>query len=283
MADEVAVDEALDEIDEIDAETQLEEIAPDPWAEPAELDEDVDQFEREYVEKVRQQAADYRTRAKEYADAVGDIPLTDVKTAAELLAGLQTEPGVIKMFYDTGRALGLTPKQMEALFESDDATKEPAEPVHDETDDEVLTAGEMRKALADLTKQLADERSNLTTEGMKQAASNALTAGFADLKVTDETEKAEIMLYGEKHLPPGVPIPSPQQVDDALRKGYDDWNKAVELRVTNYLAAKRAARDAAPKPLGEAGGAGLEQEERPKLKLAEVIANRRAAEKAARQ
>lgn len=289
MADEATTTEAPPEGSEDIDDVNLDDIAPDtggdqpdPWAEPPELEEGVDQFDRGYVETVRKQAADYRTRAREYADAVGDLPLTDVKAAHELVASLQTEPGVIEMFYNTGKALGLGVRDMEKLFASDAAPAEPEAPETHDDDDEVLTKAELRAALAEQAREAAKQQHDLAEQGARQAATNALTSAFSDLKVTDETEKAEIMVYGEKHLPPDTPIPSPEQVDSALRQGYDEWQKATEKRVQQYIERKRAQKQQSPKTLGENAGAAAETASTEKRTLQQVIEARRERERANR-
>jgi len=253
--------------------------APDPWAEPPELDEALEQFDRPYVEGLRSQAADYRTRAKEYADAIGELPVEDVKTAAELLSNLQTEQGVISMFYQTGQALGLGAKEMEALFAA--GSEDPADEI-DPDDDEVLTKADLKAALKAQQEQLATASQEAQIEVARGAATNALATTFATLAIADEVEKSEIMIHGEKYLPANVDIPTAEQVETAVRKGYDDWNKANEARVQKYLTTKRAQRDQSPKTLGENAGAGAEEQNTEKRTLTQVIEARRARERANR-
>src|SRR5258706_1239406 len=89
----------------------------DEWADPEALPEGVDQFDRKYVEELRRREANYRVKARDLSKEVeGFGGLDTVKTATEMYQQLQTDDGVIAMFIEAGRALGLGVKDLESLF-----------------------------------------------------------------------------------------------------------------------------------------------------------------------
>lgn len=275
------------------ADPGLGDIAPDAtteappvdeWAEPAELAEGLDTFDRTYVETLRKQAADYRTRAREYHDKFDGIDPEKAKTGMKVLEDLQTDSGVIQMFYDTGKALGRGTREMEALFNQTPGTFDNAAAATEEDEDLDIPLTK-REVLEILQKQVLEpQQADLAArqEAEFQAkAQDTLRSTFDDLKVTDESERMAILALADQIIDPGK-SGDLDAISAAVRTATTQWNAAAEKRYEAYIAAKREQADGAPASIGGGGGAAAGAPDEPPKSLAEAIERRRQADRASK-
>lgn len=235
------------------ASTETAPPVVDEWADPEPLDEGLNQFDRSYVEQLRDREAKYRIKARDLSQDVEKlgVPLTEAQAAVELTKRLQTDDGVIQMFIETGQALGLGFAQLEAMFkESDEATATAAAETGP-ADDDVLTWAEAR---ALLQKEVLEPQQRAAEQAALASARSTIDATFTDLGVTDETDRQAILALGQSHIQDGDF--DPEHVRAAVRKGYE----LLEVRKTAakeaYLAEKLAAGEGVPTNTGAAGAPG---------------------------
>lgn len=276
---------AADDIDldgiDLDAIAPEGGDAPDPeWAEPAELPEGVDQFDREYVEGLRAEAARYRTRARDAHDQFDGLDADAARDALAWKQELQTEAGVIKMFYDAGHSLGLGDKEIERLFKDPDAP--PAEEEDDSDLDLPVTMRELRQFLADEVLKPQREQVEQQRQAEFQVELKARIDGvFDELSVT-EAERGAVAALADQLIDPSKGDDA-AAIEQAVRDATAQWNAAAEARVKAYVEGKRKAAAKVPKtPDGGAPPAGEAEAEPPPRSVQEVIDRRRARERAAR-
>lgn len=279
-APDLGVDLGDIDLDAIAADAPAEET-PDPeWAEPAEVPEGVDRFDRTYVEQLRQQAADYRTRARTAHEQLSE--LGDVEAAKQALAWrqeLQTEAGVIKMFYDAGHALGLGDKEIEQLF-GDGTT-----PDEDEDDSDLDLPVTMRELKEFLAKEvLAPQQQQLEAARQAEFAQQLKTridGVFDELGVTEQ-ERGAVAALADQLIDPSKGDDA-AAIEQAVRDATKQWNDAAAARVKAYVDGKRKVAASVPKtPDGGAPPAGEGETEPPPRSIAEAIERRRKRERAAR-
>lgn len=197
-----------------------------------------------------------------------------IEQALSFQKSLQTEDGIWNVFYQAGRALGLQTDQISALF---GATTDPGAGQDDTpADDDVLTWGQA-KALMEQALAPVQQREQAQAEAI---ARSTIDSTLNELGVADPEIRQTILLLGDPHLGNDI---SPAAVQAAVKKGYDQYVKAVNAERARLVAAKRAQGAAVPKsPAGSppAASSGQQVREEPKS-VAEAI--RMARERARQQ
>lgn len=259
------------------ASTETTPTVVDEWADPEPLDEDLNQFDRSYVEQLRDREAKYRIKARDLSQDVEKlgVPLTEAQAAVELTKRLQTDDGVIQMFIETGQALGLGFAELEAMFAKSDEATATAAAEGAPADDDVLTWKEARELLQ---KEVLEPQQRAAQQAAIAQAHSAIDSTFKDLNVTDETDRQAILALGQAHIQDGDF--DPEHVRAAVRKGYE----LLEVRKTAakeaYLAEKLAAGEGVPTNTGAAGAPGGQEPPPPPQNMDDAKARARAQLKA---
>jgi hypothetical protein len=290
MPDDVTPDETPDEgaapetaAEDINLDAIAPETPPDPWAVP-DLPEDRDTFTKDEVAYLRALAEERTTQARQYVEKLPDIKVEDLDDLVQLHKDLGTEEGAVQTFLDIGTALGLSLDQMKALVAPGTAAPAATAPAEedDEDLDEVMTRREFQAQIKAERERLEQERASSETRRAQEAAAAATEATLKTLGVDGMDEQLAVLRIADKYLTKVKGVPSPAQVEEAVRKGYDDFEKLTEARALAYIEKKRKAAAGTPKSLGTGAGAGSQQEERePPKSIAEAIERRKARERAA--
>lgn len=167
----------------------------------------------------------------------------ELDNARALYEATRTEDGIIRVFMETGQWLGLTPDQMVGLFGSG----EPIEPPVDDSA-EPFTKGDWRAA------QQAQEQAARAAQNAQLQATlvDAVAQEVADLKLEEGSPAYQAALvFGDKYLDKSRP--SAENVRQAVRRGYADYQADIEAKAQAYLKGKVAATEQVPSaPAGTA-------------------------------
>jgi hypothetical protein len=262
-----------------DTGADLEAIAPDQWAEPAPLDDGVDSFDRPYVESLRKQAADYRTRAKESSDRWDGVDHEAATNGMYLAQSLQTPEGVREFFIEAGKALGINEQQVYALM-SGQQVGQPAAAAEEDPDlDNVMTKREFLETLKTQVTEPQKAQWEQQQAQQKLAENSRIITDVIDneLKLGGDANAAErkiVLALADGYISPTET--DPRKLVAAARQAKVEWDKTKAERFAAYAAEKKLVAAAVPKTLGtNTGGAASTQDEAPKS-LADAIARRKA-------
>ena len=177
-----------------------------------------------------------------------------VQAAYQLHQQTQNEEGVIDLFIQTAKALGLGDREIEALFADQQQQKQTT--TEEDDPDRLVTARELREWMTQ-QQQTAQQQVEQQAVAHAQATVNATLKALGVNPESDdkaERERAEAILrFGDPYLTKGDYDPS--HVEAAVRKGWDAYERAVEAGARAYVARKKAARDSTPKaPAGGSSG-----------------------------
>lgn len=191
-----------------------------------------------------------------------------VAQAHKIHQALQTQDGVMQLFFEAGQSMGLGLREIQALF---GGAQIPDEVVDDgPADDELVTWAQARALLQKEVLEPMAQQQQATAEAV---ARQAVQSTISDLGLTDQDTIAAVLQLGDRYLNPSDL--SPKSVSDAVRKGHEDFAKLVTANAQKYVSAKVAVRKTVPKALGGGGASqGAAEEPEPKT-VAEAIRNAR--------
>lgn len=194
------------------------------------------------------------------------------KQAVEHYRALQTEDGVWNTFFQTGRALGLGVREIEALFNAPGGpggsqADEPAGPA----DDDVMTFADFKRIMQEEILQPQAKAAQAQAETM---ARTVIDTTVEKLGIVDPDIRAAVLQLGDRYLNDDL---SPANVAEAVRKGHADYLKVVQAERKAYIAEKRGQQVAVPKaPAGGTGGSTLPPAEDEPRDVNEAIRRARA-------
>lgn len=183
-----------------------------------------------------------------------------IEAAHRMYQAAQTEDGVIQLFLEAGKQLGVGLDKIEALFTG--ATPEPegqggsggdAGYDYDQDPDRPLTLREWQEHQRQQAEQQRQQAQQAQVAQARQAATDAIQEAVKDLGFTmeDKATKA-ILTLGNEYLE-GKGIPDPKAAADAVRRGHADYLALIEQERQEYLSKKRQAGETVPKaPAGAA-------------------------------
>lgn len=166
-----------------------------------------------------------------------------IEAAHRLYEATRTEQGVIDLFIEAGKSLGLSLQQMQALF---GATEETPEETVDP--DEPLTIGQFQE----LQRKQAEEAAAREAEKVRETARRAVTKTVAalGLKPGDPVTQT-ILQLADQHV--GNNYGDFDAVAKAVRQGHADFQAIVEQEKQKALTTKHALAQTVPQ--APAGGA----------------------------
>lgn len=244
-------------------ESSASEPVEETWDDPEALPEDQDLFPRSYVEELRDREARYRIKARDSVTQLDEFGGVDaVRAAVELHQSLQTDDGVVSMFIEAGRALGLGVDQLEALFGESAAESGTEQSALDGLNDEdeisvkdarALIAAEVERAIQ--SKVVAPQAEQEYAEAV-QTAQRTVRDTVAELKIADEDVDG-VLSAGQKYLKDGDLDPA--NIAAAVRRGHEDYEKALAQRAEKRLQAKAKVKETVPSSTGAStpGGTAL--------------------------
>jgi hypothetical protein len=224
----------------------------DDFNDPEALPEGQDTFDRKYVEELRAREAKYRVKARDITKEVADLGgLDSVKEAARIRDQLQTDDGVVAMFIESGRALGLGVEQMETLFgEAEAAANKDAK----ELGEKPLTKAEV---IALLQEQVLNPLAQRDQESQAVVARQTIDSTVRGLGMDpkSDTDDIDIVLrLADKYL--DANDMNPTHIAAAVEKGFADFGKLSSERHDKYVKDKRETKAKVPSSTAAGSAAG---------------------------
>lgn len=197
-----------------------------------------DQFDRAYVEKLRNEAAGYRTKARDlesFMESSGGRERLE-----RLVEATTTEEGVFSLFVEAGKKLGLGINELQSLFAGGAGDDEDED--DDDTDDKPLTRRELEQLLEQKLEQ--EVRRPLTQQRQEQAIAEgerAVVQTLDQLGVTDDDDRRLIMRLAEDFAPPdGDPRAyDPRVLAESIRKAHEHFETLQSRYGERYVQRKR--------------------------------------------
>lgn len=168
---------------------------------------------------------------------------SDVEAAVRLWKASQTDQGVVDLFIEAGRSLGLSVQQMQTLFGGGNQ----AEPEPEDLD-RPLTVAEFQEMQRKAQAQQAQQAQAATMEVARTAAAEELAA----LGLKAGSEEAQLVLtIGDKFL--DKKHVTAEGVKNAIRRGHAEYQAQIDAKAKEYLLAKRQQAQGVPSsPAGAA-------------------------------
>jgi hypothetical protein len=183
-----------------------------------------------------------------------------VESAYRMYQAAQTEDGVVRLWLEAGKSLGLGLREMEQLVSGGIAQAQQfeQEPAEEEDPDRVLTFREFQE----MQNKQIQQSNQAQQQQAQQAARNTVSETFAALGVNGADPSAQIILQlSDKYLK-GPDDLSPESVRAAVQRGHADFQVLVAAEAKNYLRQKVATKGALPKsPSGSAAPSTAPTEE----------------------
>lgn len=244
-----------------------------PASEPAESPEPVEVSASDPAESpVSESETAESTEAEAPSDPYESYGGKDrVEAAIRLHDASQTEDGVIQLFLEAGRSLGIGNREIEALFTGQTPAPATAEPEEEEDPDRPLTVKEFQEAQAKRDSERAAETHQTAIAAAKETVHK--TVESLGLTMDDPSTEA-ILRLGDKYLTRGST--DSKAVAEAVRRGHADYAALVEKESKAYLEKKKAAASNVPtSPSGASAPATAAPEEPKNTAEAIKIARKR--------
>lgn len=202
-----------------------------------------------------------------------------VEDAVVIARGLKTEAGVRTLVAQGLQAIGYTPAQIQAALAGGAtsaptaaAPAAPADPLDGIEDDDVVSGGDVKKlvaraiesATAEITAQVKAQVDPVREQAIadRQARTNNVIDGTivellgtgGDESTVDRDTAGEVLVAAEKYVEEDNWDAA--HIRAALVKGHADVVARQERVYEQYLAKKKAVKDASPVAAAGAGGAG---------------------------
>lgn len=177
--------------------------------------------------------------------------LDAVNEAANLRQQLSTDEGVVAMFIESGKALGLGTKDMEALF--DNAQKVVEEHV-EETGDKPLTKAEVMQLVQEavLTPLQAQQAQQAQVAARTSIDTTIRSLGMDPTKDTEDVDL--VLRLADKYV--DEKDMNPDTIAAAVRLGFEDFGKLSSERKAKYVADKRETKAKVPSSTSASSNAG---------------------------
>lgn len=218
-----------------------------------------------------EEIAAWKAASEKLTEFGGDTALDEAKN---LRNQLQTDDGVVAMFIESGRALGLGVEKLEGLFgEAEVALNKDAE----EQGDKPLTKAEImaivqKEVLTPLQQQQAQAAQANARATIDTTVRSLGMDPKADAKDVDLVLRLADKYVGENDF-------NPERIADAIRKGFDEFGELSAERKAKYVKDKRETKDKVPSSTAgtTSAGAGTQLPEPKNVKEAAARARARLA------
>lgn len=206
------------------------------------------------------------TEATEDTDAADTDPFAEfggretVEAAKAIYDATRNEDGVIKLFIEAGRSLGLGLNELEALF-----GKDVADAAADALDDAAVdpaTDPNRPMTFAEFQRLQAEQAAAATQEQATAAARSTVDATFTALGIADHDTRMAVLQMGDKYLTDGALDPA--AVKAAVERGAADFKALVEKNAKAYLSGKKEVASTLPKAPSGTGDLGAPAVSEPK-------------------
>lgn len=225
----------------------MSDIAPDlsDGSEPVEtLDTSIEDAGTETLEGVETET---ETQAPVVEDPFAEFGgREEIEKARRLYEAASTEEGVIQLWIEAGRTLGLTVEQMQGLFGAQAQEPDPEEL------ERPVTVAELRE----LERQRQEQQSRVYYEQQQQAMRAQAGAAVHEavkeigLPGVDDPTAQIVLRLGDQYL--DKRNPTPEAVRNAVRRGYADYQAEIQRQAQEYTRKK--VTQAASVPGAPSGG-----------------------------
>ena len=187
-----------------------------------------------------------------------------IEAAHRLYEATRSEDGVVDLFIEAGKSLGLSMKDLQALF-GNGAPAPEGEQGPEFDPDEPLTIGQFQE----LQRKQAEEQAQREQARIRQVAESAVTSALKELDLDPASPTTRTILgLADPHVKGDYG--NPEAVAAAVRTGYAEFQAQVQKEHERYLATK--AQQAQQVPQAPAGGAPPSEAPEPEPKdVAEAI------------
>lgn len=162
-----------------------------------------------------------------------------VEQAMALHKATQSQDGLMRLFFEAGKAQGLSYSQMEALFGQAGPADEPQ--VAQYADDDLLTYAQARELLQ---REALQPFQQFQAQQAEEAARAIVASTRTELGIQDDATWNAVLQLGDRYLGDDL---SPAAVRAAVQRGHADFVALVKTNATAYAQEKAQARRAVPK------------------------------------
>ena len=196
-----------------------------------------------------------------------------VEQAARLYKNVQTQDGIMRLFFEAGRALQIPLDRIEGVFGAQAAAAVAAQEAEPEpADDDMITWGQVKQLLQ---REVIQPFQQTEAQRTETAARSAVASARDELGIKDEKTWQAVLRMGDQYLGNDM---SPENVRNAVRRGHADFVEALKSSQAHYKAQKVATKAAVPKAPSGGVVAPAEAEEPKDLDEAFKRARARMAE-----
>lgn len=209
----------------------------------------------EPVDEVTEPAAT-EAPADPFADFGGK---DEVEAAMRLWQATQTDDGLVSVFLEAGRNIGLSLDDMQKLFQAGAGEQAPEEEIDL---DEPVT----RRELMEEQQRREQAAIQKEAERIHAEARTAVDSTMAELGITKEADpdgkiRALVLTLGEKHF--DQKNISAESAATAVRAGFSEYQALIEAQSQQYLKAKAEAAETVPQAPSGAGPTATPPEPEP--------------------
>jgi hypothetical protein len=170
----------------------------------------------------------------------------------------RTDEGVVDLFIEAGRALGLTTEQMGALFNVELEKPEEIDP------DQPLTVAQFQEFQRQQQEAAQAAQRQAYVQQVKAEASRALHASVQEIGLDMQNPATPYVLQlGDKYLPKDQP-PTPDAVRNAVQRGWADYQVLTQQAQAKYVGDKKAQAASVPGAPAGSGAPASAAEPEPK-------------------
>ena len=221
-------------VNDVDLGAYLDQASapePEPTPEPAPaIDNPVDEFG---VPATQEQA---QVEIDPFQDFGGR---QNVEQALKLWEAVATEDGVVQVFIEAGRSLGLTPEQMQGLFGEVQEIEQP-------DPDAPLTRAEWEAWQRQQQEAVQVQQYQQAVQQVRAEASQAVHKAVGEIGLDMENPATQYVLQlGDKYLDKSTP-PSPEAVRNAVQRGWADYQVLTQQAQQQYVNTKRTQAASVP-------------------------------------
>lgn len=186
-----------------------------------------------------------------------------IEAAHRLYEATRSEDGVVDLFIEAGKSLGLSMKDLQALF-GNGAPAPEGEQGPEFDPDEPLTIGQFQE----LQRKQAEEQAQREQARIRQVAESAVTSALKELDLDPASPTTRTILgLADPHVKGDYG--NPEAVAAAVRQGHSEFQAQVQAEHERYLKTKAAQAQAVPQ--APAGSSAAEAQEPEPKDVAEAI------------
>lgn len=209
------------------------------------------------TEPTAEEIAQWRAAAEKLTEFGGEDALGE---AERLRTQLGTDEGVVAMFIESGRALGLGVDKLEGLF--GEAEKIVEKHQEQNPDEKPLTKAEITALLQETVLAPMQQQAAAQAQATARATIDTTVRGLGMDPKADAKDVDLVLRLSDKYVAENDM--NPDHIAEAIRKGFDEFGELSEERKAKYVKDKRETKAKVPSSTAAATGAGATDLPEPK-------------------